>query len=504
MPPTPIVTFVVYTTMAPVDAAPPRDATVGDATVDDASGEDEADDRDAQTKRLAERVHELEREQQRARREQAQAAERVEELEREVEDVREEQEWAAEQAEAARQRRERTFSVRLGGYIDVGLFWAQGNGAGTRSDFGHRLFPEFAGVVPDSWVFVGDPLSTAVNARGEPADTGDSRAVTFDAIDSKGATTFLVNAVNLMPTATLGEQVSALAMVDFVPRTRDVSDPNGTFVGDFIDVKLAYLRWDVPVRRLDFELYAGKIDPVVGREYRIQESPQRTEVTPSLICRYTCGRPIGIKGRWLLFDRRFVLAASLTNGSSFKETFGFSNEIDRNDVKTAAGRISYELPIGAGLELGTSGQIGAQDLQRRNDLLQWTYGFDAHLDVRGFELTGEFMHGRARGKDSGEDMGRAARCANAPCLRVAGAYVTAGYRALNWLMPFVRVDWRDAYHQQGASFVYLTQTTRLSPGARFELTPNVVLKAQYTVNLEVGDIPQIPNDVFTSSLVGHF
>jgi hypothetical protein len=88
-------------------------------------------------------------------------------------------------------------SGKLGGYVDVGFFATTGNGAGTRSDLIGQYFPEYIGVVPGSWVFMGDPLSTAINSRGDVADTGDSRAITFDPIDSRGNSTFLVNAVNL-------------------------------------------------------------------------------------------------------------------------------------------------------------------------------------------------------------------------------------------------------------------------------------------------------------------
>src|SRR5689334_3208010 len=75
-------------------------------------------------------------------------------------------------------------SGRVGGYLDVGFFSVQGDGSGLRTDVGNVVFPQYAGVVPGSWVFLGDPLATAINSRGEPADTGESRAVVFDAINA--------------------------------------------------------------------------------------------------------------------------------------------------------------------------------------------------------------------------------------------------------------------------------------------------------------------------------
>jgi hypothetical protein len=68
-------------------------------------------------------------------------------------------------------------------------------------------------------------------------------------------------------------------------------------------------------------------------------------------------------------------------------------------------------------------------------------------------------------------------------------------------MPYVRVDWRDALHRNGASFVYISQLARLTPGLRLTLTQNLVVKAEYTVNYELGRAPQFRNDIFTSALV---
>jgi hypothetical protein len=390
---------------------------------------------------------------------------------------------------------------RLGGYLDVGAFWAAGNGSGVRPDTGHAVFPQYDGVLPDSWVLMGDPLSTQVNSRGDPADTGESLAVTFDPVDSRGKSSFIANAINLDLTSSVGKRVLLEGMVDLMPRNRDVSNPDGRFLGDYVDVKLAYVGYMVPTRRFELDLYGGKIDPVFGYEYRIQESPDRITVTPSLACRYTCGRQLGFKARAkFLPSRALVLAASLTNGSSFQEGFGFANEIDTNHFKTVAARLSYRFDVGAGLELGASGQFGAQDLQSADDVYQWQYGFDAHLDVRGVELASEVVIGEVAGATApGEP-----ECGSAPCLHFKAVYGLIGYRALNWLMPYVRVDWRDALHRSGASFVYESKLVRVTPGVRFELGTHVAIKAEYTINRELGPIPQFDNDVVTTSVVTKF
>jgi len=387
---------------------------------------------------------------------------------------------------------------RIGGYLDTGAFWVMGNGSGIRSDIGYQYFPEYEGVVPASWVFMGDPLSTAINSRGEVADTGESRAVTFDPVNNGGHFSFAVNALNVALFAGLGRYATVEGLIDFMPRNRVVANPDEINLGDYVDVKLAYAGFVIPAQRFDLSIEVGKFNPVFGYEYRIQESPDRINVTPSLACRYTCGRAVGLKTRWKFLPRRaLVFNFSLTNGSSFWEGFGFANEVDLNHFKTVAGRLSYLIPIGAGLDVGASGMYGAQDLQADDGVQQWQYGFDAHLEVVGLEVTGEFVMGNVAGVT---ELG-SAECGAAPCLNYKTAYGLVGYRVLNWMMPFARVDWRDAVHLQGGSFVYNSNVVRFTPGFRFEVGEHVIIKLEYSVNRELGQIPQIPNDVFTSSLV---
>jgi hypothetical protein len=383
-------------------------------------------------------------------------------------------------------------SVRISGYLDVGLFATTGDGAGTRSDVGNVYFPEYAGIVPGSWVFMGDPLSTAVNSRGEPADTGESRAVTFDPIDSRGKSTFLVNALNLGLLVGLGDTASMIGSVDFVPRGRDVSNPMGLFLGDHLDVKLAYAEWR-PLEQAALAIQVGKFDSVLGREYRSLESPDRTSITPSLICRYLCGRPIGVKARAKALDDALVVNVAVTNGGHGIEGFPFSNETDTNQFKTLAGRLSYL--VAQRIDVGVSGAFGAQDLQADDGIRQWHVGGDVHAEWNDLELTAELVHGRADGKTSD------VACDLAPCIRYTGAYGLLSYRLTNLLEPYVRIDWRDATHRSGASFVYISQLVRLTAGVRAELGAHVIVKAEGTLDRELGRLPQFPNDVLTTSLV---
>ncbi len=345
---------------------------------------------------------------------------------------------------------------------------------------------------------MGDPLSTAINARGEPADTGPSRAVVFDSVNSMGKSSFIVNSLNLGLFAGLGETLQLDASVDFIPRSRNVSDPAGTFLGDYVDVKLAYAEYRPQFDSFALSIFAGKFDSVLGVEYRTQDAPDRMTVTPSLVCRYTCGRPLGVKARAQFLDQKLVLNAAITNGSSFSENFPFYDELDTNQWKTVSGRLSYRLPIGTKTEIGVSGAFRAQDFQPEDSGYQWHYGFDLRAELNDVVLMSEFVQGRAKGKTD------TVECDIAPCLHYKAAYGLLGYRATIWFTPYLRVDWRDAVHQSGASFVYISQLMRATAGMRFEIGEHVILKAEYTLNRELGGVPQFPDDVFTSAMVVRF
>ena len=107
------------------------------------------------------------------------------------------------------------------------------------------------------------------------------------------------------------------------------------------------------------------------------------------------------------------------------------------------------------------------------------------------------MQGQAAGKTTSATV----PCDEAPCLEYKGAYGLLAYRVTNWLMPYARVDWRQALHQSGASFVYTSNAARFTGGLRFELGTVVVLKAEYTHVHELDPLPDFLDDVATSSLI---
>jgi hypothetical protein len=428
---------------------------------------------------------------------------RLEQLARQNEELRERIEALESEQEWTNQRVDQLMPLtnKLSGYLDFGFFWVQGDGRGIRTDVGHRALPQYEDVVPDSWVFLGDPLATAINSRGEPADVAESRAITFDPIGNRGKPSFILNALNLQLFTGVGDNLTINAAVDFIPRSRNISDPDGVGLGDYLDVKLGYVEYRVDVLGTSLSLSAGKFDSVLGYEYRVQESPTRITVTPSLLCRYICGHPLGLKARWqALKDDALTVNVALTNGSHFIESFDFADEVDANAGKTAAGRLSYRFPLGSGLELGASGAYGAQDAQTTASLVQWHYGFDAHLEWRDLNVTAELVKGKAEGDAAAGEP----PCSGAPCLSYLAGYGLVGYRLNGWLMPYARADFRQAVHTSGASFVYHSDLMRTTGGLRFDIGSHVIFKGEYTHIVELGPVPPFPNDVLTSSLVARW
>ncbi len=59
----------------------------------------------------------------------------------------------------------------------------------------------------------------------------------------------------------------------------------------------------------------------------------------------------------------------------------------------------------------------------------------------------------------------------------------------------------DSSADAGANRAYLTKSWRGVGGARVVFNERVVFKAEYLHNGEYGGIPQIKNDVFTTSLL---
>jgi len=384
-------------------------------------------------------------------------------------------------------------TAKLTGYVDILFYDVSGDGSGIRADVGNFYFPHYKYA---GWTFMGDPLSTVINAHGDPATTGQSRSIVFDPIKS-GGPSFILNQATLGLFGEVSHNLLFQAKIDVIPRDRDVSVANDLSLGDYIDARLAYLEYRIDRPWMKLSLFAGKFDSVIGYEYRSQESPSRVEVTPSLICRYTCGYPTGVKARAQWLGDKLSLALAVTNGNSFVENFDFhSSEIDTNAFKTLSGRLAYG---NHDFEVGVSGMFGAQDGQTSNSVYQYLYGADVHYDRDSFLFRAEIVKGSARGQTDDP----AITCDAAPCLNFNGAYALVAYRVTNIVMPYLRSDWRDALLRSGASFVYITKVYRFTPGIHLNINANLAVKAEYTWNREYS-MPQFPENIFTSSLVAKF
>jgi hypothetical protein len=376
-------------------------------------------------------------------------------------------------------------SGRLSGYVDIGFFGTTGNGAGTRSDLAGVYFPEYVGKVPGSWVFMGDPLSTAINSLGEPADTSDSREVATDTLHSGGHPSLILNSLGLAIRKDVTDEISVWSLAELLPRP----------TGDRLDVELAYIEYQPKLDNLDLRIQAGKVDSVLGIEYRSQDAPRRLTVTPSLIGRYTSGRELGIDAR--LVSGPISASAALVNGDFFDRRFEPTPSLHANALPTGAAHLQYTLPVGNGLEVGVSGAVGPQTNQPDLDILQWHIGFDLRLtDFHQFDVQAEYVQGLLQGKTVSPTP-----CDAAPCLDYKGAYLLVDHRVSPHFTPYARIDWRDAVHENGATFVYESHVLRQTIGARLSLTSRILWKLEYTFNEELDNIPSFADDIITTSVV---
>ncbi|MEP6653316.1 MAG: hypothetical protein ABJA82_08155 [Myxococcales bacterium] len=380
-------------------------------------------------------------------------------------------------------------AVNWSGYIDFGLFVPQGNGSGYVQDVGHERLNR-APYTSYNWVFLGDILAPTVNTRGEAADLGNAPGVSrFDSINSRGAPGFVLNEVNLRLTARPAPTAILSASVNLVPRTG-----NDFALGDVLDVDLAQLEW-LPTESQRTSIFVGKVDSVLGIEYRDRKSNHRFGVTPSLIARYTTGTALGLKVRSKFGqDDWLVIAAALTNGSNTTEQFHFYDELDSNAAKTGSGRLSVRLPlpIQAQVELGFSGSYGAQDRTTSNQHAMWFFGPDLLAEVGPVVIKAQWLKGRAPGDPTQQAYQLDLH---------GGGYVEVDAMLTSSWGVLGRAEYRDAFVALDLDRAYLTKSWRATGGIRCVMSRWAAVKAEYLRNGEYGDVPQVRNDVFTSSLV---
>ncbi len=383
--------------------------------------------------------------------------------------------------------------ISLEGFFDFGFFAPVGSGVGWAQDFGNQAFEEYRGQY--GWVFYGDILATTINSRGEVADLGDAPgAERFDSVDSNGAPGFIANEINLRVNVALSRALRLTTSVNFVPRSGSEFD-----LGDFLDIDIAQLEW-MFTDDAKHSFFVGKIEPVFGIEYKERRADTRFGITPSLVQRYTSGPQLGLKLRSKLFDDWLLLAAAFTNGSSTIEQFHFYDEVDSNAGKTLSARAAMNVPLGRffdaldghQLEIGVSGELGTQDRAQDNIGSTWFAGVDFEYRADGLSVKGQWMRGFSEG--SAID-------------RVWSLDLSdSGYLEVDWMIipelgVIVRGGLRDAFVALADERAYITRSWRLTAGLRVVITNFVILKAEFLHNGEYGGVPEIDNDVFTSSLV---
>jgi len=250
-------------------------------------------------------------------------------------------------------------------------------------------------------------------------------------------------------------------------------------------------------------VFAGKILPVFGIEYKDRKSDQRFGITPSLIARYTTGSQLGIKIRSKLADDWLILAASVTNNSSTIEMFHFYSEIDKNNSKFLNGRAAVSIPVGRlyraddRLELGVSGEWGGQDRATDSSGKMWLAGLDLQYLSVNFVVKGALMEGRSPGHPD-------------PADGVWGLHLNpSGYLEVDWQLLarfgiYARLENRDALVTLGNERIYVTKEWRVTAGFHVVVNPHMVVKAEYLHNDEYGGINEFDNDIATSSLVLFF
>ena len=387
------------------------------------------------------------------------------------------------------QSKKSRFPIKVTGYGDLGFFAAQGDGSGFRRDAGHVLFPDRSQY---AWVFYGDLLATQVNSRGDVADLGQAPGVQrFDSIHSEGNPTFLVNELNLGIQAGLGDHALFSSSLNFTPRTgTDFS------LGDSFDLDIAQLEW-MPTEDGKTSIFVGKVDSVLGIEYKTRKSPARFGITPSLLARYTVGTAVGLKARSKLFDDHIIVAAAVTNGSFGTEQFHFFREIDTNSFKTVSGRVAFRTKVGEGgvFEVGPSGEWGTQDGAPDGAGAMWFVGADAELDTGRVDIKAQWLKGKAPGD--------AVSMTYALDLK-QGAYLESDVIVTPLIGVLGRVEFRDALVSEGMERLYITKNWRATGGLRLTFSPNAMVKAEYCHNGEYGGIPSIPDDVVTTSAVMAF
>ncbi|MFT3713389.1 MAG: hypothetical protein QM817_37510 [Archangium sp.] len=386
-------------------------------------------------------------------------------------------------------------ALRFTGYIDIGFVKAMGNGS-SFSEYDTRAPLDYGS----------DAFATAVNSRGDVASTDtNGRFVNGFLPRSVGigsTPSFLINTasadVRFQPR---GLPIFLFARLQLMPRFSGSGDATR------VDLQQAFGRLS-PFKNHEFAVFLGRFDSVFGIEYLENEANLRTNITPSLIARYTTGQGLGAKAFYrfqipALWSAVSLNVAATNNGTRIEALAPIDANLSGTIV--GSGRLGYELNLQyLQIKAGVSGLFGGRNDQRSNQTTQKAVAADFRLNAYGLSIAAEFLWLH---DDEGEGPQKLVG-ASAPRELVTQFAVTGGWARLAYTLP---VKWStvtgitlygryDRRHGHFWGFPTLI-TDRITAGVHVDLFETVAVKAEYLINTEWAGAPTVNNDVFTSSVV---
>jgi hypothetical protein len=378
------------------------------------------------------------------------------------------------------------------GYVDVGYAKAQGNGTSFRD--GDVRLPADYGV---------DAFAPAVNSRGEVASTDSGGRFTNGflprSVGIGGTPSFLINttSVDLRYTSPQAP-VLVFTRLQYLPRFEQSGETTRVIV------EQAFGRI-TPVKTAELAVSVGRFDSVFGIEYLENQANFRAGITPSLMARYTTGQSIGVKVfyRYQFGEASAVsINAAATNSAPFVESLQGPDR-SLTGVPVAAGRLAYELSLALlSVRIGFSGAAGPRNDQVDREAMQQMWGADGRIYIARVSLAGEYV---AVEQDAGSADGKLTGLGPFPfgsAFQARGFWARAAYELPSILAGF-RVIAYARYDRRHASFEGFIPITvdRMTFGLHVAPWENVQIKGEVLLNRELEGAPNVPNDVYTSSLV---
>jgi hypothetical protein len=402
------------------------------------------------------------------------------------------------------------------GYVDVGFAKAQGDGTSFPSSY--RTTPP-----PGPADYFVDGFAPAVNSRGEAASTAAPPGTTIAGFLPRsaginGKPSFLINTADVDLRYTAPElPIMIFTRLQAIPRLYDPAPNENVLAGEYTRLVLEQAFGRItPLKNAELAISIGKFDSVFGIEYLDNQANFRVGVTPSLFSRYTTGQSTGVK---VFYRFQIIPAASAvslnvagTNSGTFVEALqGPSRSLTGRPVASA--RLGYELNLPrVSLKVGGSAVYGPRNDQSvTTEATQSLLGADIRLVVPTLTISGEYIRVQ---EESGSDAGFTMipkLAGTGPFPEISefyahGFWVQAAEELPLPLDPLpLRVTVYARYERRHAEFpdypgAWLTED-RITAGVNFGVGETLQLKAEYLINRELEEAPQVPNNVFTSSAV---